>query len=195
MTQRRIACLVADGFEDSEFAVPVKALQKAGFEVDVVGASAGQRLHGKANKEETTTTLSIDDCSVVNYIGLLIPGGKSPTTLRQDERFVKFVAEFGSSGKPIAAICHGPQLLIAADLVKDRKMTGYKTVQEELRAAGAKVVDEAVVSDGTTITSRTPDDLPKFVEAILTQFGTNAGQSWMARGDIHIDERQPGAGR
>ena len=187
MTQRRIACLVADEFEDSEFAVPVKALRKAGFEVDIVGTSANQQLSGKAKKEKTTTTLGIDDCSVVNFIGLLIPGGKSPTTLSQDKRFVQFVREFGASGKPIAAICHGPQLLIAADLVKGRKMTGYKSVQQELRDAGAKVVDEAVASDGTTITSRTPDDIPKFVEAILAQFSANAAQSWMARGDIHVE--------
>ena len=185
MTQRRIACLVADGFEDSEFAVPTQALRDAGYEVDIVGIKMGQQLHGKANKETATTNLGIDDCSVVNYLGVLIPGGTSPTTLCKDKRFVAFVHEFGESGKPIAAICHGPQLLIAADLVRGRKVTGYKTVQSELREAGAKVVDEAVASDGTMITSRTPEDIPKFVDAMLAQFGTNAGQSWMARGDVH----------
>ena len=189
MTQRRIACLLAEGFEDSEFAVPTKALRDAGFEVDIVGVNAGQQLQGKAHKESTTTTRGIADCSVVDYLGVLVPGGKSPTALCQDKRFVDFMREFGSSGKPIAAICHGPQLLIAAGLVKGRKMTAYKTVQQELSDAGAKVVDEAVASDGTMITSRTPEDIPKFVEAILAQFKTNASQSWMARGDIQTEER------
>lgn len=189
MSQKRIACLVAEGFEDSEFAIPVKALRDAGYEVDIVGASMGQQLHGKAHKESTTTNLSIADCSVVDYLGVLIPGGKSPSALCEDKRFVDFMREFGSSGKPVAAICHGPQLLIAADLVRGRKMTGYKPVQQELRDAGAKVLDEAVVSDGTTITSRTPEDIPKFVDAMLIQFNANAKQSWMARGDIQGEER------
>lgn len=188
MTQKHIACLLANDFEDSEFSVPVQALRDKGYTVTVVGAAEGTVLHGKGKKVQTTVDQSIDACSAVDYLGVLIPGGKSPSALCKDKRFVDFVRQFSASGKPIAAICHGPQLLIAAGVVRGRTLTAYSTVQDELRQAGAKVVDQAVACDKTWITSRTPDDIPQFVEAVVTQFDSNANQSWMARGDIHPHE-------
>ena len=186
--KRKIACLLAQGFQDDEFRAPLDALTHAGFDVDIIGLEAGQQLQGKDGRETALTGLSIEQASVVNYAGLLIPGGKSPENLRDDERVLKFVREFDSSKKPIAAICHGPQLLSRANLVKDRTLTAYKDVHEELRQQGAKVVDSAVVSDGNWITSRQPSDLPMFCDAFVTQLDTNCDQSWMARGDVHPEE-------
>ena len=188
MTQRRIACLLADDFQDEEFSVPVAALRERGFVVDIVGVKVGDSLHGKHRRAQAKTDTDIDACSPVHYLGVLIPGGGSPQHLSQDKRFPKFLRDFDSSGKPIAAICHGPQLLMAAGLAKGRTLTGNKSVQSEAKKAGAHVEDRAVVSDKNWITSRTPDDLPKFVEAILLQFESNANQSWMARGDVHPQE-------
>ena len=183
--KRKVACLLADGFEDSELKAPQDALQKAGFEVDIVGFKLGQRLVGKANKEAAKVTCGVDDASVANYAALLIPGGASPAKLCEDARFVSFVKEFAESKKPIAAICHGPQLLIRAGVVKGRTLTAYRDVQAALQKSGATVRDEAVVADGNFITSRTPADLTAFCEAIVAQFEVNADQSWMARGETH----------
>jgi protease I len=187
--KRKVVCLLAAGFEDSEFKMPTDQLRKAGFEVEVVGAKAGETLQGKAHRESIKVDVGIDDASGANYMGMLIPGGSSPAELRKDPRFVKFVQEFNTSKKPIAAICHGPQLLISAGVVKGRKMTGYKTVQEELKKHGATVSDDALVADGNFITSRTPEDLPQFCNAVVTQFDVNADQSWMARGDVHTQQQ------
>ncbi len=183
--KRKVICLLADGFEDSEYTQPVEALHQAGFEVEVVSLRAPQTLTGKTSQQKVEATLAIADASGSNYMGMLIPGGKSPAALAKDARLVAFVKEFSGSKKPIAAICHGPQLLIHAGVVKGRQLTAYKAVQEELSQAGAKVRDEAVVADGNFITSRTPADLNAFCNAMVTQFKVNAQQSWMARGDVH----------
>lgn len=105
---------------------------------------------------------------------LFIPGGYSPDHLRIDRRFVDFVREFDESRKPIAAVCHGPQLFITAGIVKGRTLTAWPTIQEDLRAAGANVVDRAVVEDRNWITSRKPDDLQQFAQAILKRLQAGA---------------------
>lgn len=183
--KRRVACVLANGFEDSEFKQPVDSLTKAGFQVDIIAARKGEKLVGKAGKVEIQSTTSIDDADVSSYLALLIPGGKSPATLCEDQKFVGFVKQFIDGQKPIAAICHGPQLLMAAGSVKGRTMTGYEKIQGDLKSAGARVKDEALVTDGPWITSRQPSDLPQFCAAIVEQFSVNANQSWAARGDVH----------
>lgn len=161
----RIACVLAEGFEDSEFKVPKSEFEKAGHEVVVIGAKKGEKIVGKQGKEKVKADLGIDEARPDEFEALFIPGGHSPDQLRADERFVDFVRAFAD--RPILAICHGPQLLLTADMVRGRRMTAWKTVQVDLRHAGAEVVDEPVVVDGQLVTSRQPDDIPMFVRESL----------------------------
>jgi protease I len=161
----RIACVLAEGFEDSELRKPYDALRDAGHEVIVIGKKKGEKLEGKAGKEKTKADLGIDEAHAEDYHALFIPGGHSPDMLRADPRFVAFTKAFAD--KPILAICHGPQLLMSAGLVQGRRMTAWKTVQVDLKLAGVDVVDEAVVVDGNLVTSRQPGDIPAFIERSL----------------------------
>ena len=165
----KVACLLAKGFEDSEFRIPYDRLRQAGYDVEIIGTRAGDKLEGERQKETATTDLGIDDAQVSDYEGLLIPGGYSPDKLRADERFVAFVKEFDSTGRPLAAVCHGPQLLLTAELQRGRTLTAWKTIQGDLRQAGAKVKDQAVVVDRNWITSRKPDDLEAFSSKFLEE--------------------------
>jgi protease I len=167
----KIACLLASDFEDSEFKVPYDRLRAAGYQVEIIGTEAGQKLEGKKKQETATTDLGIDDADVGEYEGLLIPGGHSPDQLRADERFVDFVKAFDATGRPLAAVCHGPQLLLTAGLVPGRTLTAWKTVQEDLRQAGADVQDREVVVDDNWITSRKPDDLEAFSAKFIEELG------------------------
>jgi protease I len=163
----KIACLLGQGFEDSEFRVPYDRLRKEGYQVDVIGAKVGEELKGYKGKETVKVEKSIDSVDPEDYDALLIPGGQSPDHLRVDKRFVQFTKAFDASGKLIAAVCHGPQLLAAAHLVKGRTLTAWSTVQDDLQQMGANIRDEEVVRDRNWITSRKPDDLPAFSAAIV----------------------------
>jgi protease I len=165
----KIACLLAADFEDSEFRVPYDRLRQAGYAVEIIGFKAGDKLHGEKGKETATTDLGIDDAVVSEYEGLLIPGGYSPDKLRADQRFVDFVKEFDVTRRPLAAVCHGPQLLLSAELVRGRTLTAWQTVQGDLRQAGATVKDQPVVVDDNWITSRKPDDLPAFSAKMIEE--------------------------
>ena len=165
----RIACVLGQGFEDSEFRVPYDRLKEEGYQVDVIGVKAGEELKGYKGKEKVKAEKSIDQVKVEDYDALLIPGGQSPDRLRADRRMVEFVKEFDQAEKPIAAVCHGPQLLIAAHLVKGRTLTAWQTIQDDLRQIGATVKDEPVVRDRNWITSRKPDDLQQFSDAIVEE--------------------------
>ena len=167
MKTGKIACILAEGFEDSEFRVPYDRLKKEGFEVEIIGKKAGGALAGKAGKETVAADKTIDDVRADDYQALLIPGGYSPDHLREDGRFVAFVGAFEKSKKLIAAVCHGPQILMTAGLVRGRTLTAWSTIQGDLKLAGANVKDEAVVLDGNWVTSRKPEDLGQFSEAIL----------------------------
>jgi deglycase len=172
LTAMRIACVLAEGFEDSEFKKPYDAFRDAGHEVVVIGANKGDKLAGKNGKEKTKADLGIDEAHAEDYHALFIPGGHSPDMLRADPRFVAFTKAFAE--RPILAICHGPQLLMTAELVKGRKLTAWKTVQGDLRGSGAEVVDEEVVVDGNLVTSRQPDDIPAFIERSLATLRQSA---------------------
>ncbi|HWE29995.1 MAG TPA: type 1 glutamine amidotransferase domain-containing protein [Polyangia bacterium] len=168
----RIACVLAEGFEDSEFKKPYDAFRDAGHEVVIVGKKKGEKLEGKQGKEKTKADIGIDEARPDEYHALFIPGGHSPDMLRTEPKFVELTRAFAD--KPILAICHGPQLLMTAGMVKDRRMTAWKTVQVDLKYAGANVVDEEVVVDGNLVTSRRPDDIPAFIERSLEMLRQSA---------------------
>ena len=165
---KSIAVLVTDEFEDSEYWKPVDALRAAGYAIFNIEKEKNKVVKGKKDQTPVTIDLSIDDAKVDDYAAMLIPGGHSPDGLRGDDRFAKFVKDFDASGKPIFTICHGPHLLVSAEVVKGRKMTSVKNIAIDLKNAGAQFEDSAVViDDNRLVTSRTPEDLPQFNEAIL----------------------------
>ncbi len=168
----RIACVLDSDFEDSEFQKPYDALREAGHEVVVIGFEAGKELRGKKGQVTAKTDKSIADVRPDDFDALLIPGGYSPDHLRGDERFVDFSKAFFERDRPVFAVCHGPQLLITAGVVRGRRMTAWKTIQDDLRIAGANVVDEEVVVDGNLVTSRQPSDLDAFSREAIKKLET-----------------------
>lgn len=163
----KIAVVLTDYFEDREYKDPVLFLQNKGYEVDVISDEADRTLVGKQGQEKVSSDLSIEDAKEESYAGLLIPGGFSPDILRADERFVEFGKQFMFKDKPVMAICHGPQLLITAEVLSGRKVTGYQSILVDLKNADANVFDKEVVVCGNLVTSRTPDDIPAFNETSL----------------------------
>jgi protease I len=158
----RIACLLTNDFEDSEFQKPAEALRSAGHDVVVIGPEAGREITGKRHQATTRSDLGIADARPDDFDALLIPGGYSPDQLRADQRFVDFTRAFFERERPVFAVCHGPQLLLTAGVVKGRRMTAWKTIQVDLRHADVDVVDEEVVVDRNLVTSRQPSDLDAF---------------------------------
>lgn len=167
----RIAFVLGDDFEDSEFAQPYSALKEAGHEVEVLGAKAGATVKGKRGDEQFTIEAAARDKDAASYDAVVIPGGYSPDHLRTDKDVVRFVGNAVRADKVVAAVCHGPQLLIEADAVEDKQLTSWPSVRTDLLNAGAKWVDREVVVDGKLITSRKPDDLPAFIGAIRDALG------------------------
>jgi protease I len=168
----RIAVLVAKDFEDTELAYPVDKLREVGHVVEVLGAHAHEILEGKKHQERVQTDAAFRDRDPASYDAIVIPGGHSPDHLRMDADAVKFLREFARTGRPIAAICHGPQLLIEADLVKGKRMTSWPSVRKDLENAGALWIDREVAVEGNLITSRNPGDVPAFTREILQQLAT-----------------------
>ena len=165
----KIAVIITDLFEDSEYTEPVKAFKEKGHAVIHVGLEQGETVRGKKEGTEVRIDRAIRDVSVNEFDALLIPGGYSPDKLRAHEEPVEFVKQFVNSGKPIFSICHAPQLLITADVLRGRKITGWKSIVQDIRNAGAQFVDEKVVEDGNLVTSRQPGDLPEFIAASLAR--------------------------
>jgi protease I len=173
----RIACLLDSDFEDSEFRKPYGAFTAAGHTVVVIGLKPDSKLTGKEGKEVTRSERGIAEVAPDEFDALFLPGGYSPDHLRADQRMVDFTRAFFDRERPVLAVCHGPQLLITAGVVGGRTLTAWRTVQVDLRAAGAKVVDQPVVVDRNLVTSRQPDDLDAFVNAslaVLDQVGVAA---------------------
>lgn len=164
----KIVTIMTNDVEDVEYQSPQQALRTAGHTVDLVEDTANKKLIGK-HGAVFMTTKSIDDVTVAQYDVLLIPGGFSPDQLRSDARYVQLVRDFLLADKPVFAICHGPQIFIQTGLTKGRTLTGYASIVPDLYYAGAIVKDEPVVIDRHLVTSRTPDDLPQFNQAILAQ--------------------------
>lgn len=164
----KIAVVLADMFEDSEYTEPANAYKEAGHEVVVIGSEAGQEVTGKTDNTAVKIDKGIAEVQSSDYDALFIPGGFSPDLLRADERFVQFAKEFMDAKKPVFAICHGPQLLITAKTLEGRDATGYKSIRVDMEYAGAKYADkEVVVCQNQLVTSRQPDDIPAFTRESL----------------------------
>ncbi|EGT5711895.1 type 1 glutamine amidotransferase [Cronobacter dublinensis subsp. dublinensis] len=169
---KKIAVLITDEFEDSEFTSPAAEYRKAGHEVITIEKEAGKTVTGKQGEARVTIDKSIDDVSPADFDALLLPGGHSPDSLRGDDRFVTFTRDFVNTGKPVFAICHGPQLLISADVIRGRKLTAVKPIVIDVKNAGAEFFDQEVVIDkDQLVTSRTPEDLPAFNREALRLLG------------------------
>jgi len=178
----RIAFILGEMFEDSEFREPYDRLQEAGHDVVILGTEARQFVTGKKEKERVTTEESVRDVRPEDFDALVIPGGYSPDHLRSDPHMVEFVRDFVHSGKPVAAICHAPWMLAEADVIDGRTVTSWPSIKTDLINAGARWVDREVVEDGNLITSRKPDDLPAFTKAILRHLEGHAiGATWESR--------------
>ena len=171
LSQARVLILAADYFEDAELFDPRQALLDAGASVTV--ASIGKDpIQGVKHDSEPTRTcpvdLTLDEVDTEEFDALLLPGGAlNPDKMRMQERAVEIVQEFMEDEKPVAAICHAPWLLIEADVVEGRRVTSWPSLRTDLENAGADVVDEQVVIDGNLITSRKPDDIPAFSQALI----------------------------
>lgn len=180
-----VAALATDGVEQVELIKPMQALKDAGATVHVVSLKSGQ-IQGfnhltPGDRIPVEKALSETDASA--YDALLLPGGvANPDQLRGSEEAVAFVRAFFDAGKPVAAICHAPWLLVEAGVAEGRTMTGYSTIRTDLKNAGATVVDEEVVVDDGLVTSRNPDDIPAFCEKMIEAFaeGRHRGQSQSA---------------
>ena len=169
----RVAILAADGFEQSELFEPKKALEEAGATVRIVSLQAGEiKGWNHTNWGETIEVdLTVDEANADDFDALQLPGGvMNPDKLRMNERAVNFVKAFFDAGKPVGAICHAPWTLIEADVVRGRTVTSYQSIRKDLENAGAKWVDEEVVTDNGLVTSRKPDDIPAFNEKIIEEF-------------------------
>jgi protease I len=163
----KIAVIVTDMFEDSEYWKPVRAFREAGHTIINVGFAKDYVAKGKTEGTKVTIDLAVKDTTADDFDALLIPGGFSPDMLRSYDEAVRFVREFMEDNRPVMAICHGPQLLITARTLIGRKITGYKSIIQDIKNAGAEFVDAAVVEDGNLISSRDPGDIPAFIEAGL----------------------------
>ena len=170
---KKVAILSADGFEQSELFEPRAALLQAGAEVEIVSIK-GKEIKGW-NKTDWGKSIAVDivlkDADVSNYDALMIPGGvMNPDLLRKEQTAVKFVKDFFAEGKPVAAICHAPQLLIETEAIKGRRLTSYASIKTDLINAGAEWVDEEVVTDNGLVTSRSPADIPAFCKKMIEEF-------------------------
>ena len=163
----RIAVLLGDMFEEVAYTEPVKAFRKDGHEIVHVGVKKNRTVKGKKKGTPVKIGSAVKDTRVDGFDALLIPGGYSPDKLRVDEDAVAFAREFVKSAKPVFSICHGPQILITADVLRGRKVTGWKSIIQDIKNAGAEFIDQEVVEDGNLVSSRQPDDIPAFVGACL----------------------------
>jgi protease I len=168
---QRVLIIATNGFEQSELLEPRKSLDEAGFETVLASPETGE-IKGWKDKDwgdAVKVDKALSEVSAGDYDALLLPGGQmNPDILRMDETAVRIVSEMCSAGKPVAAICHGPWLLVEADVVKGRTVTSWPSVRTDLRNAGATVVDQEVAIDGNLITSRNPDDIPAFSQALIS---------------------------
>ncbi|MCW1403631.1 type 1 glutamine amidotransferase [Novosphingobium sp. MW5] len=167
---KRVLILATDGFEQSELMDPKKALEDAGFETVVASMKPGV-IRGWKDKdwgESVSVDALLDDVEAADFDALLLPGGQmNPDIMRMQPRAIELVEDFDDAEKPIAAICHGPWLLVEADIVDGKRVTGWPSIRTDLENAGAEVLDEQVVVDGHLITSRMPGDIPAFNEAFI----------------------------
>jgi protease I len=170
---KKVAILVADGFEQVEMTKPRQALEDAGAETKIVSLKSGkiQGMNHMEKGDKFEVDLTLDDARPEEFDALMIPGGLfNPDAVRSNEEALEFARHFFSEGKPVAAICHGPQVLISADVVRGRTMTSWPAIKVDMRNAGAHWVDEEVVVDNGLVSSRKPDDIPAFNKKMIEEF-------------------------
>ena len=171
--RKRVALLVENDFEDAELTGPLERLRAAGVTVTVVGPFANRPYHGKKGLT-VTSEVAAGSVGAGDFDAIVIPGGFAPDRMRMRHAMVDLVRDAVRSGKPVAAICHGPQLLISALALRGRTVTCWPSIAIDVKNAGGLYVDRPVVEDGNLITSRKPDDVPQFCEAILRAIGVPA---------------------
>ena len=163
----KIAVIIDDMFEDVEYTEPAGRFREEGHELIHVGLEKGKTVTGKAKGTEVKIEEAVGEASIDDFDALLIPGGYSPDQLRIDENAVEFAGEFVRSGKPVFAICHAGQLLVNAQVLEGRDFTGWPSIVQDIKNAGARYKDQEVVVDGNLVSSRGPKDLPAFISASL----------------------------
>jgi deglycase len=164
---KRVAMFVEDEFEDRELTGPLEALRAAGADVTIVGPTAGAEYRGKRGAAVVTADLAAGAARIADFDAVVIPGGNAPDKMRMRHAMVDLARDAMEAGKPVAAICHGPQLLISANALRGRTLTCWPSIAIDVKNAGGLYVDKPVVEDGNLITSRKPDDVPMFSEAII----------------------------
>src|SRR5256714_10826868 len=169
--RKKVAILVEKNYEDSEFQIPYTALQEAGAEVTVLGSRMNEKYTGKQGKVTIEPDGTTTEARAEDFDAVVIPGGMAPDTMRTNMKTVRFVQDSVEQNKLVAAVCHGPQVLIEGDLLKGRRATGFRAIRKDMQNAGASFSDEPLVVDGQLITSRRPGDLPIFTVAILRRLG------------------------
>ncbi len=179
LSGKRVAILVADGFEQVELTEPKKALEDAGARTRIV-SPVPEKVKGWNFTdwgETLRVDVPIDQADPDQFDALLLPGGvMNPDRLRRNDRVLQFVRAFFDSGKPVAAICHAPWTLIDAGLVRGRRLTSYESIQTDLKNAGADWINEEVVVDQGLVTSRKPDDIPAFNRKMIEEFAEGVHQ-------------------
>ncbi len=172
LSNKKVAILTEEGFEQVELTSPLNALKEAGATVHIISPEGGEiKAWDKTNWGITINAdKKLSDANPDDYDALVLPGGVlNPDRLRQDKDAVAFVSAFLDEGKPVAAICHGPQTLIETGMISGRKMTSYPSLKTDLKNAGVNWVDEEVVSDKGLVTSRNPADLPAFNKKMIEE--------------------------
>ncbi len=170
----KVAFIMDDMFEDSEFRVPFDRVKEAGHEPVIVGLESGKKVTGKNGGETVTIEKSIDEVNPEQFDALVIPGGYSPDKIRTNDKMVALTRSIAGDEKPVAAICHAGWMLAEADVVRGKTVTSWPSIKTDLVNAGAEWVDQEVAEDGNIITSRKPDDLEAFSKALLVQLEQQA---------------------
>lgn len=171
---KKVAFLLADGFEDSEMQNPFDEMVKNGHETVIISLNENDELKGKQGTIAYRSHLAIKDARAEDYDAIIIPGGKSPSHLKDNADVQAFVKQADQAGITISAICHGPQILAEAGLLKGRTLTSYPGIADEIEQAGGHFVDKEVVVDRNLVTSRTPEDEPAFIKETIDKLGVNA---------------------
>jgi deglycase len=184
LKNKKVAILVADGFEQVELTEPRAALEEAGAMTEIVSPEDKEVKGWKHTEwgDKFPVDVALDEANSADYDALLLPGGvMNPDKLRMDERAVQFIKEFFEAGKPVSSICHGPWTLIEAEVVRGRTVTSWPSLKTDLRNAGARWVDEEVIVDNGLVTSRKPEDIPAFNQKMIEEFGEGRHKARRAR--------------
>lgn len=171
---KKVAFLLANDFEDSEMRNPYDAIIKNGHEAVIISLEKGAELTGKNGEITYQSHMSAEEANPADFDAVIIPGGRSPAHMLDNEHVIAFIQDMDKNGKTIAAICHGPQLLAKARLLEGRNLTAFPELHAEINDAGGRFIDKAVVVDENLITSRTPEDEPYFIEETINKLGVAA---------------------